>query len=92
MSKIWKTNFNLSSKKIFFVATVESTLIYGCESWAMTDTMEKSLNGTYSTHACLRGSCLYTTNEELYGELPAVTDNYLPRESSKQGAAIAILS
>ena len=91
MSKIWKTNFNPSFKKIFFVATVESILIYGCESWAMTDTVEKSLNGTY-TRMLIRGSCLYTTNEELYGELPAVTDNYLPRESSKQGAAIAILS
>ena len=38
---------NPGLKKRFFVATVESILIYGCESWAMTGAMEKSLNGTY---------------------------------------------
>ena len=48
MDRIWKSNMNPGLKKRFFVATVESILIYGCESWAMTGAMEKSLNGTYT--------------------------------------------
>ena len=46
MENIWKSNMNPNLKKRFFVATVESILLYGCESWTMTETMEKSLSGT----------------------------------------------
>ena len=35
-------------KKKFFIATVESILLYGCESWSLTEADEKSLNGTYT--------------------------------------------
>ena len=77
MDRIWKSSMNPALKKRFFVATVESILIYGCESWAMNDAMEKSLNGTYTR--MLRKALnihwsSHTTNEELYGELPAVAD------------------
>ena len=68
---------NPGLKKRFFVATVESILIYGCESWAMTGAMEKSLNGTYMR--MLRKIqnvhwSSHTTNEVLYGELPKIAD------------------
>ena len=77
MDRIWKSNMNPGLKKRFFVATVESILIYGCESWAMTGAMEKSLNGTYTR--MLRKIqnvhwSSHTTNEVLYGELPAIAD------------------
>ena len=39
MTKIWKSAMNPDLKKRFFVATVESILLYGCESWTMTETM-----------------------------------------------------
>ena len=32
MKKIWKSSINLDLKKRFFIATVESILLYGCES------------------------------------------------------------
>ena len=75
MTKIWKSAMNPDLKKRFFVATVESILLYGCESWAMTETMEKSLSGTYTR--MLRKALnvhwsSHTTNKELYGELPRV--------------------
>ena len=77
MDRIWKSNMNPGLKKRFFVATVESILIYGCESWAMNSAMEKSLNGTY-TRMLRRALNVHwsshTPNEELYGELPAVAD------------------
>ena len=73
MTKIWKSTMNPDLKKRFFVATVESILLYGCESWAMTGTMEKSLSGTYTR--MLRKAMdvhwsSHTTNDELYGDLP----------------------
>ena len=48
MSKIWSSSMNQELKKRFFLATVESILLYGCESWSMTAAMERSLDGTYT--------------------------------------------
>ena len=77
MDRIWKSNMDPGLKKRFFVSTVESILIYGCESWALNESMEKSLNGTYTR--MLRKALnvhwsSHTTNEALYGKLPAVAD------------------
>ena len=44
MTKIWKSNTSNNLKIRFFIATIESILLYGCESWAQ----EKSLDGTYT--------------------------------------------
>lgn len=75
MTKIWNSNMNPDLKKRFFVATVESILLYGCESWAMTETMERSLSGTYTR--MLRKALnvhwsSHTSNAELYGKLPSI--------------------
>ena len=35
-------------KLCFFIATIESILLYGCESWTLTEALEKSLDGTYT--------------------------------------------
>ena len=48
MSKIWSSSMKKELKKRFFLATVESILLYGCESWSMTAAMERSLDGTYT--------------------------------------------
>ena len=39
---------NPELKKRFFVATVESILLYSCERWAVNDKMERMLNSTYT--------------------------------------------
>ena len=82
MSKIWKSSMNPDLKKRFFVATVESILLYGCESWAMTETMEKSLSGTY-TRMLQKAMNIHwsshTTNNELYRNLPRVTTKIAER-------------
>ena len=82
MSKIWKSNMNPDLKKRFFVATVESILLYGCESWALTDTAEKSLDGSY-TRMLRRALNVHwsshTTNEQVYGQLPRVSDKIAVR-------------
>ena len=88
MSKIWKSDMAPDLKKRFFISTVESILLYGCESWAMTETMERSLNGTYTR--MLRDALnihwsSHTTNEVLYGKLPAVCDKIASRRLQLAG-------
>ena len=68
--------------------TVESILLYGFESWAMTETMEHSLDGTYTR--MLRAALnihwsTHTTNEVLYGKLPAVSDKIASRRLQLAG-------
>ena len=82
MNKIWKSGMNPDLKKRFFIATVESILLYGCESWTLTETMEKSLSGTYTR--MLRQALnvhwsSHTTNEQLYGVLPMLPDKVASR-------------
>ena len=88
MDRIWKANMQSSLKKRFFVACVESILLYGCEAWAMTVALEKSLNGTYTR--MLRKALnvhwsSHTRNEELYGDLPAVSDKIAVRRLQLAG-------
>ena len=69
-------------KKKFFIATVESILLYGCESWTLTEADEKSLNGTYTR--MLRKAVnvhwsAHMSNETLYGKLPALSDKIAAR-------------
>ena len=50
LSKIWKSDIARQVKARFFFATVESILLYGCETWTLTPSMEKSLDG--AIHEC----------------------------------------
>ena len=45
---IWTSKLRDEIKDRIFVATVETVLLYGCESWTLAKYMEKSLNGTYT--------------------------------------------
>jgi hypothetical protein len=45
MSRIWRSNLSSELKLCFFKGTVESILLYGCEAWALTQSMEHSLDG-----------------------------------------------
>ena len=48
MTKIWKSNMSKDLKIRFFIAAIESILLYGCESWALSKAQEKALDGTYT--------------------------------------------
>ena len=48
MHIIWKSKINLPLKRRLFVATVESVLIYGSESWTLNIQQQKSSDGTYT--------------------------------------------
>ena len=88
MDRIWKSNMQTGLKKRFFVACIESILLYGCEAWAMTLELERSLNGTYTR--MLRKALnihwsTHTRNSELYGDLPAVSDKIASRRLQLAG-------
>ena len=88
MSKIWKSDMSKILKVRFFIAIIESILLYGCEAWTLTETMERSLNGTYTR--MLRKALnvhwsSHTPNEVLYGDLPRVSDKIASRRLQLAG-------
>ena len=48
MTRIWKSHMSRRVKLSFFLATVESILLYGSETWTMAKTLERSLDGCYT--------------------------------------------
>ena len=88
MNTIWKPDMSRDLKLRFFIATIESILLYGCETWTLNETLEKQLNGTYTR--MLRKALnihwsSHTTNEVLYGELPRVSDKVASRRLQLAG-------
>ena len=88
MSSIWTSSMRSDLKRRFFVSTVESILLYGCESWTLTEKMEKKLDGSYTR--MLRKALnvhwsSHTTNEELYNKLPKVSDKVASRRLGLAG-------
>ena len=88
MTKIWKSDMSRGLKRRFFTATVESMLLYGCEAWTTTEVQEKAINGSYTR--MLRKALnvhwsSHMTNEELYGDLPRVSDKIASRRLQLAG-------
>ena len=88
MNTIWKSDMSRDLKLRFFIATIESILLYGCETWTLNETLEKQLNGTYTR--MLRKALnihwsSHTTNEVLYGKLPRVSDKVASRRLQLAG-------
>ena len=76
MRNVWKSTLPRKSKIRLFTSTVESILLYGCETWTLTKAEEKSLDGSYTrmlrTALNIRWQD-HITNEEVYGCLPKVS-------------------
>ena len=76
MSSIWKTTLPRTFKVRLLSATVESVLLYGCESWTLTQKLEKMLDGccTQLLRCALNISWKdHVTNEELYDNIPKIS-------------------
>ena len=48
LNKIWKSKLKTSLKMQFFRATVESVLLYGANTWTLTEKLKKKLDGSYT--------------------------------------------
>ena len=58
------------------MASVESILLYGSESWTVTKAVEKKLDEYYTKMLCMIFNVSWQhklTNKELYGNLPSVS-------------------
>ena len=53
MACVWKSNLPRNIKLSFFHATVESVLLYGCETWTLKPTPECSAQYLTSTRTCM---------------------------------------
>ena len=67
--KVWRAPICRLTKLKIFKRTVEPTLIYGCDSWSLTQTVKHALDGTYMLHHGAKNSNVswlhHTTSEEL---------------------------
>ena len=88
MTKIWKYNVSKDLKIRFFIATNESILVYGCESWALSKAQEKSLDVTYTRMLQKALNIHWSSNipnQQLYGELPAAGNKIASRRLQLAG-------
>ena len=73
---------SIELKRKFFVTTVESILLYGCEAWTLTSAMEDALDGTY-TRMLRKATNVHRsarmTNVSLYENLPRLSDKIAAR-------------
>ena len=49
LDRIWKSKLKTELKIQFFRTTIESVLLYGAESWTLTNSMCRRVDGTYTT-------------------------------------------
>ena len=76
MWSIWKTTLVRTFKVRLLSATVECVLLYGCESWTLTQKLEKMLDGCYIRllrYAFNISWNDHVTNEELYDNIPKMS-------------------
>ena len=76
LRKVWSSKLSRKLKIRLFTATVESVLLYGAETWSMTKTLKRKLDGCYTRMLRMALNVpwqSHTTNEQLYGDLPPVS-------------------
>ena len=89
MKEIWKSNMSRELKVRTFLATVESVLLYGSETWTLTSALTKTIDGTYTR--MLRMALNVDqwrdriTNTVLYGVLPRVSTKIQERRMKLAG-------
>ena len=88
MKKIWKSDLRRTLKIRLFQATVESILLYGSETWTMTKSLIKKIDGCYTRMLRMVLNVnwrTHTTNSVLYGSLPRVSSKIQERRMRLAG-------
>ena len=76
LEKIWKSYITTETKVRIFKSTVESILLYGCESWVMTNAAGKKVDGTYTRMVRKVKNISWKnrlSNAQLYGQIPKLS-------------------
>ena len=82
MQRVWRSTMDDKLKRRLFVATVESVLLYGAETWTLTVQLEKALDGVYTRMLRIALNVSWEDhmrNIELYGDLPRLSDKIRER-------------
>ena len=91
LNKIWRSGTSSKIKIDLFKATVESILLYSCESWSLTVALTKKLDGAY-TRMLRRvkniNANAHLTNKILYGRLPKISSLIQKRRLQLAGHVI----
>ena len=77
INNIWRAPICSLAKLNIFRMTVEKILIYGCDSWSLTQTVEHALDGTYTRMLQKIQNMSWRhhmTNQQLYSFLPQITN------------------
>ena len=76
LKKMWKSDLRRGLKIRLFAATVESILLYGSETWTLTESLKKRIDGCYTKMLRMALNVDWKqrkTNKEVYGNLPRAT-------------------
>ena len=76
MRNIWKSTLSRKMKLRIMHTTVESVLLYGCETWTLTNTLLKQLDVTYTRILRMILNVYWSqkvTNEVLYGAIEKIS-------------------
>ena len=91
LSKVWESKLSRALKIRLFVATVESVLLYGSETWTMTKALTKELDELYTRMLRMALNVSWKerkTNAELYRNLPQVRQKIRERRMRLAGHCI----
>ena len=91
LRKIWTSTLSKRIKIRLFIATVESVLLYGAETWTITQTMKKQLDGCYTRMLWMALNVSWKQlipNIQLYGELPPVSTKVQQRRMRLAGHCV----
>ena len=91
LRKIWSSKLPRKLKVRLFIATVESVLLYGAETWTLTQKLQKQLDGCYTRMLRMAMNVTWKqhlTNEQLYQDLPRVSQKIQQRRMRIAGHCI----
>ncbi len=88
IKKIWKAGMYRDLKIRLFVATVESILLYGAETWTMSQTLAKRIDGCYTMMLRMALNIHWSerrTNAAIYGNLQRASEKIATRRTKLAG-------
>ena len=88
MKKIWTSEMSMNLKLRCFQSCVEAIYLYGCESWTPTKSFLRKIDGGYTRMLRIPLSLswrLKVKNEDLYKDIPRVTDKIKARRLQLAG-------
>ena len=91
LRKVWKSQLNEKIKRRLFLSTVESVLLFGSETWTLTEKLKKQLDGCYTRLLRMALNVNWrehVTNAQLYDSLPPISEKIQQRRMRIAGHCI----